>query len=598
MRRAGIRGGALSARDVGRSLGLGAAGSVFVLGVAAVHVTSDVTFADREALTAITVLGGGGFLAASLVARRRQPSNRVGFLMLAVAYAWVLAGLQFSDYRSLGYVGVLGAWVWAALLAHLTLAFPSGRLVGWRERAAVAAAYAIATVGEAAWVLFADARTFRPAACGGCPGPLVSLEPMPDLARSIIVAQRGAAALLTVAICGLVVMHWRSGSTVQRRALAPVLSVGAATATVLAASVGALSAGFDELGRALQWPSQAGVILVPFAFLGGVLRIRLERAVGVSRLVDQLATLPSPDRLRAALAEALGDHSLSVVYWLPAAEGYVDSQGEQVNLPGATSGRAATLVEVAGQPVAALVHDAALEEEASSVRTAGRAAALWLERERFEVERRARILELRESRARLVGAGDAERRRIERDLHDGAQQRLAALLLHVQLGRRTLVTHEPAAETIMNDIERELADALIDLRALAAGILPPVLSDFGLEAAVEELTSRSPVEVTVERLPIERLPTAIEVAVYFVIAEALANVVKHAHATRVAVRVSRDSVCVIVETQDDGVGGASLANGTGIRGLADRVGALDGSIVCHSPLGHGTLLRAEIPCAS
>lgn len=336
------------------------------------------------------------------------------------------------------------------------------------------------------------------------------------------------------------------------------------------------------------------MILVPLAFLGGMLRTRLERAVGVSRLVDQLAALPSPDHLRAALAEALGDRSLLVVYWLPAAGGYVDGQGRPVILPGADSNRAATLVDVAGEPVAALLHDAGLAEEASLVRAAGRAAALWLERERLEVEARARILDLRESRARLVEAGDAERRRIERDLHDGAQHRLAALLLHIQIERRTLT----GGETMLDVIERELAGTLIDLRTLAAGILPPVLSDHGLEAAIDELTNRFPVAITIERIPVERLPSAIEVAAYFVIAEALANVAKHAHATRAAVRVSRDSGCVVVEAQDDGVGGAVLANGTGMRGLADRVGALDGTIVCHSPPGRGTLLRAVIPCAS
>jgi signal transduction histidine kinase len=518
-------------------------------------------------------------------------------LMLALGFAWIVAGLQFSAHPGLGYVGVLGGWVWAAVLAHLTLAFPSGRLVAWPERAVVGTAYFVATLGEAARVLVADAGTFRPAACEGCPGPFVSLASSPDLAQSLVAVQRGVAALLTVAIGALMVMHWQRGSSVQRRALAPVLSVGAFTATVIAGSVGALSVGLVDLGRALQWPFQVGVILVPLAFLGGMLRTRLERAVGVSRLVDQLAALPSPDRLRAALAEALGDPTLAVVYWLPAAGAYVDSQGEPVVLPGAGSNRAATLVEVAGAPVAALVHDAGLGEEASLVRAAGRAAALWLDRERLEVEGRARILDLRESRARLVEAGDAERRRIERDLHDGAQHRLAALLLHVQLERRTFVADEQLGENMLNDIERELGDALTDLRALAAGILPPVLSDYGLEAALDDLTCRFPVTITVERLPIERLPTAIEVAAYFIIAEALANVAKHSNATSAAVRVSCDRGCVIVEAQDDGVGGASLAKGTGIRGLADRVGALDGTIVCHSPPGRGTLLRAEIPCA-
>lgn len=586
----------MNGREFGQVLRLGGGAALFGSGVAAVTLTCDPTFPDRAALTVTTVLGAGGFIVAGVVARQRQPSNRVWVLMLALGFVWVLAGLQFSSHPGLGYVGVLGGWVWAAVLAHLTLAFPSGRLTGWPERGVVAAAYVVATLGEAAWVLVADADTFRPAACEGCPGPLVTLGADADLARSLISVQRGVAALLAVAIGVLMVLHWRRGSSVRRRALAPVLSVGAFTATALAASVGALSVGLADLGRALQWPFQAGVVLVPFAFLGGVLRTRLERAVGVSRLVDQLAALPGPDQLRAALAEALGDHTLSVVYWLPASQGYVDSDGEPVVLPGPGSNRSSTFIEVTeGKPVAALVHDAGLGEEATLVRAAGRAAALWLERERLELEARARIVELRESRSRLVEAGDAERRRIERDLHDGAQHRLAALLLHIQLGRRALVG---PGEVMLDDIERELADALADLRALAAGILPPVLSDHGLQAALDELTSSFPVTITIEPIPGGRLPTAIEVAAYFFVAEALANVAKHANATRAAIRVSRDDGRVVVEAEDDGVGGACLANGTGIRGLADRVGALDGIVVCDSPPGRGTLLRAEIPCAS
>jgi signal transduction histidine kinase len=268
-----------------------------------------------------------------------------------------------------------------------------------------------------------------------------------------------------------------------------------------------------------------------------------------------------------------------------------------------------TAVERDGAPVAALVHDPSLAGEERFVRAVGRTAVLWLERARMEADRNARMVELRESRARLVEATDAERRRIERDLHDGAQQRLAGLLLHSKLRRRAVAT--PAeAEALLEDLERGLGEALAELRALAAGILPPVLTDHGLPAAVEELAARCPVLVAVREENVGRLPARVEAAGYFVVAEALATVMKHARADRVVVRLASAGGVLCVEIADDGVGlgaaagagandapGAHANGGSGLRGLADRVGALDGTLTCTSTDG-GTVVRAEIPCAS
>jgi signal transduction histidine kinase len=224
----------------------------------------------------------------------------------------------------------------------------------------------------------------------------------------------------------------------------------------------------------------------------------------------------------------------------------------------------------------------------------GRAVALWLDRERLGTELRAAIGELRGSRERLLHAGDAERRRIERDLHDGAQQRLASLLLSLKLERRRL---GQADSELLDVIEAGLAGALGELRDLAAGILPPLLVDRGLPAAVAELAGRSPVPVEIARMPSERLGPEVEVAAYFVISEALANVVKHAGARHVTVLVDRDDGRAVVEVTDDGVGGAVSRSGSGLRGLSDRVGALDGSLAVQSPPGGGTRLHVELPCA-
>lgn len=205
--------------------------------------------------------------------------------------------------------------------------------------------------------------------------------------------------------------------------------------------------------------------------------------------------------------------------------------------------------------------------------------------------------ELRASRARLVHIADAERRRIERDLHDGAQQRLAGLLLKTKLRRRS-VKRAVELEPILDELEQGLSAALVDLRTLAAGILPPVLSDHGLPAALEELAASMPLPLAVRADGVGRLPPHIEQAAYFVVAEALANVIKHAEATKAFAHIVRENGTLTVEIADDGIGGATTAAGTGLRGLMDRVGAVDGRLNCSSPPGGGTVLRAEIPCSS
>jgi signal transduction histidine kinase len=187
----------------------------------------------------------------------------------------------------------------------------------------------------------------------------------------------------------------------------------------------------------------------------------------------------------------------------------------------------------------------------------------------------------------------SERRRIQRDLHDGAQQRLVSLLLNVKLARRAGATD---AELLLDDVEAELAGVLSELRALAAGVLPPVLADHGLGAAVEELAFRSPIPVAIEQMPDRRLPEQVEAAAYFLIAEALTNVAKHAAASQATVRVAWGTTAVRIEVRDDGHGGADPGSGTGLRGLADRVGALGGRLLCESRPDHGTRLTAEIPC--
>jgi signal transduction histidine kinase len=298
--------------------------------------------------------------------------------------------------------------------------------------------------------------------------------------------------------------------------------------------------------------------------------------------------------IRELLAERMGDRTLSIAYWLPDRNTFVDESGSPVTLPEAGSGRAWTAVEHDGRRVAAIIHDAALDAPPELVNAAAAAAALALDNERLKADLRARVHELRISRARIVDAGDAARRRLERDLHDGAQQQLVSLALDLRMLRARMKGSEELLPMV-DEISEKLTVALAELRELARGIHPAILTDRGLGPAVESLADRVPLPVTSEVDLPDRPPPAVEAAAYFVVAEALTNVARYAQAQEARVDIRREDDAVVVRVDDDGIGGADPESGTGLRGLFDRLAALDGELVIDSPPGHGTRLRARIP---
>jgi len=377
---------------------------------------------------------------------------------------------------------------------------------------------------------------------------------------------------------------------VQRRTLAPVLLTGAAAAAAALITVLLQGTGARGAGDAVSLAVLALIAALPFAFLLGLLRSSLGRAGAVSVLVERLRG----GSVRDALADALGDPSLALAYWLPESRRYVDDEGHTVVLPPDGRDRAVTEIQRDDKPVAAIVHDAALLEEPELVRAAGAAAALALENERLNAELHARYEDLRASRARLVAASDAARRRIERDLHDGAQQRFVALSLLLRLAR-TSAPDDSRTASLVDEAMAQLTAGLAELRELARGIHPAVLSERGLAAALESLATRAPVPVEVTGDPGERLPPAAETAAYFTAAEALTNVARYAHATAATITLRREPDVLTVEIADDGIGGADPASGSGLRGLVDRLGAVDGRLEIDSPPGGGTRLRARIP---
>jgi signal transduction histidine kinase len=379
------------------------------------------------------------------------------------------------------------------------------------------------------------------------------------------------------------------------------LAIGAAPIVIVVAllvlGIEGLGADADVLVGPWTLGPALGLALCLLALPAAIVSIAV--LDGVGRLLGALATAllrseaEGAGPVRELLAERLGDRTLNVAYWLPDREIFVDERGRPVELPGAGSGRAWTAVEREGRRVAAIVHDAELDATPELVHAAASAASLAIDNERLKADLRARLEELRVSRRRIVEAADDARRRIERDLHDGAQQRLVSLALDLRMLRAQL-GDQPAGATV-DEIGEKLAAALAELRELARGIHPAVLSDHGLAPAVNVLVDRVPLPVDLDVANEERLPPAIEAAAYFVVAEGLTNVVKYSHADSATVRIRRRGTELEVLVADDGVGGARMDVGSGLRGLSDRLAALEGTLAVESPLGGGTRLQATIP---
>jgi signal transduction histidine kinase len=536
------------------------------------------------------------YVGTGLFAWSRRPHNRTGALMTAVGFAYFLAVLTASDQEVVFTIGLLLSYVFLVVALHMVLAFPTGRLANNGLRLLVGSGYVAAIVLQLTWMLFS------PDVCEDCstatPDNVFAITDSPTGSDVSLVVASVIATGILAAGGTVLVQRWRAATKPARRALGPVLFTGLALLIALTALF--IVQAVDSSGNiadVVNVPVMLAFAALPFAFLYGLMRNRWSRAAAVGELVERLGV----DRasLTETLSVAMGDPTLRLAYWLPHAERFVDGTGRAMELPSQHDpARAATMVERDGDRIGALVHDRSLCEEPELVGAAAAAAALAMANERLEAELRARLEELSESRAKLIQIGLAERQRLERDLHDGAQQRLVALSLQVHVARAKLTSDPEAAAAILDRARDELRTALEELRELARGIHPAVLTDRGLGAAIAGLASRFPMPVQILTTPLARLPSAVEAAAYFVVSESLANMAKHAGASRATVRVARQNGMALVEVHDDGCGGASLEAGNGLRGLADRLAGLDGRLEVVSPPGQGTTVRARIPCES
>jgi signal transduction histidine kinase len=534
---------------------------------------------------------GLSFLAAGLAAWRRWPANRLGLLFSIVGYAWLATDIGNLPYALPFTLGNVVASVYAASLAHLALAWPTGRLRSRFERWVVIAVYTWNIGQSIVSMLFWDPRANG---CGpGCPANLLLVDGSSSIEKAFDAWSLVISMTITATVLTLIIRHWRTARGWSRRSMTPLLWISFAVIGLSVAQTLAGNINLPVSDFALYEIAPLILLTGPAVFVVSTLLARSARGAVGTAIVD-LEPGSSPGQLRDALALAIGDSTLQLAFRLPEEQGYADTGGQHVDLAGLAPGRAVTPLTGTGEAV--LVYDQALEHEPQLVRLTASAASLALDHSRLQAEVQAQLEQVRASRARIVEAGDAERRRLERDLHDGAQQRLVTLSLALAMARDRAAAADPALGSLIASASKEAREAISELRELARGIHPAVLTETGLAGAVQALAERSPVPVTITEVPQQRFPAATEATAYFVVSEALANVAKHSHASaaRVAIRTLNGNLLVTVS--DDGSGGAAPDGGSGLRGLGDRVAAAGGSLHIDSPRGAGTRLEAGIPC--
>jgi signal transduction histidine kinase len=534
----------------------------------------------RSALLVWVVLP---YVLAGLVAWWRRPESRFGPLMVIAGFATFLSALQWSN-QALPYtIGLVFDLLPAVIFLHVFLAFPSGRLERPPERWLVVLGYFVAVGCQIAKMLL------------GAGGPDNLVAVVTETAAANTVEDIQLVTLSAICLTGIALLVARRRGPV--RPLRPSVAL-----LVDSFALGLVAMAVLLLAGAFAWPSFVtiqriafGVIgLAPVAFLIGLLNARLARS-GVAELLVQLHADPPPAELPGLFGRALRDPSLELAYWLPEFTAWADLGGHPVELPAEGAGRAVTPIERDGVRLAALVHDPSLNEERELLDAVSAAAGIALENGRLQAELRAGLEELRGSRQRVLEAGQEERKRLERNLHDGAQQRLVALSLDLRMLESRL-GDDPDSRAQVDRMRQEIAASLDELRDIAHGLHPAVVTGHGLQIALESLVARAPLPVQLNVDLEQRVDEPVEVAAYYVVSESLANIGKHAQASMATVAVARGDGELVVEVVDDGVGGADTEAGSGLRGLADRVEALDGRLRVWTPRGGGTRVRAELPC--
>jgi signal transduction histidine kinase len=496
---------------------------------------------------------GWTFIGCGLAAMALRPNNNAGLLMAATGFTWFLGNFAGADTDLVAWVGSHTTYVHRGFLVHLILAYPIGRLLGRNERATAAAGYAVAFLT-----------------------PVWSNDILTIVFAALLLAERAV-------VCRRLTGPARRARLFSLRVMVAISSI------LIASAVASLAAGVDADRTALLAYQVALVVIGGTMFTW--LRVAPWERLAVTDLVVELGERDS-GTIRGELSRALADPSLEVGYWDTDSDAFLDAEGQVLSVPDEGSERGVTIVRRGNQPVAALIHDRTELDNPGLLEAVSAATELAGRNARLQVELRRQVAELAASRRRILAAEDDQRRRLEGRLRKGAEQRLERMADFLRSS--VDAGHEGLAKDRIAAAANQLEGTLTDMRRLASGLHPRELSERGLAAALTTVADSFPIPVSLQ-VTRDRMPERVESAAYFVCTEALANIAKYSGASVVRVAVARTNERATVMVRDDGVGGADPINGTGLRGLADRVETLGGTFAVRSVPEEGTRLTAEIP---
>jgi signal transduction histidine kinase len=581
-----------------------------VLGLAAVTAAAAIaaagTAGDPALVAPARALIVGLPIAVGLYTWAGRADERFGLLLVALGGGLFLTTLAESRDEALYAVGRAAGWLVEVLFVYVILSFPTGRLPGRADRILVGA------MGVAALTMFIprlvladdfDVPSPYTSCVGDCPGnPFLLLGQEPAFVDAVM--RPGGVVLVFVVMAAVMFRlrhRIRKASPLARRMLILVLAIGVARVGLVGAGLVArqIEPSAGPALEAIAWLIALAVPATAVAFLVGRLRWRLFTGEVLERLADCLRTVPDAPRLRSAFAEAFGDPTIQIAFPAAGAGGWMDSSGRPTTMPAPGSGRSVSEVRDNGTVVAAVVHDEALRASPQLVDAGISMAGVVLDNQRLAAEAEAAMREVRQSRARIAASASRERRRIERDLHDGAQQRLVALRIELELAEDLIRRDPEEGIARLRELEGEVDEALEELRSLAHGVYPPLLADRGLVEALGAAAARYSVAVEVQAHDVVRYPPEVESAVYFCVLEALQNVLKHAVGARhVVVRLDAGMRTELrFSVRDDGAGtpDGAVRAGAGITNMQDRLAAVGGHVAVVSTPGVGTVVRGRVP---
>jgi signal transduction histidine kinase len=561
------------------------------------HLVHPVSYGlEIATIVAVTTL-------AALYWAARRPGNRIAVLLLAYGLCVAVVSLEGATSPLLHSIGVLVEPVVFVLGYYLVFIFPEGRLVGSLGKVLLAGLMVTAVLSFLLWFFFSPVVVGGQPLAGcnsSCPSNALMIADRPSIADGFGRTELHLQTVLAVAIVAGLFYRLAQASRPRRRALLPVYLPAFMTTIPLgiftAAQDGIINLTPQSADR-VGWFVTAGRTVLTFGFLLAILQAMFFAGVALRAILSRIGEREDPLHLRNLVAEALDDPTLELGFEVaPGSRVFIDSSGRGIDPTPLDTGRSTTTVDRHGETVAYLMHDSVLDTDPELVQAAGQAVRLALETGRLQADLEAKVAELRESRGRIVAVSDAERRRMERDLHDGAQQRLMAI--QVRLGLVEQHVEDEALKDELEAIRKDAAIAVDELRALARGIYPTVLLERGVADAVRSvaMTAAFPVDVIDEG--IGRLPPATEAAIYFCLLEAMQNATKHAQSrSRVSVTLRRDREGISFAVVDKGIGmvDGGSAEGVGLVSMRDRIGAVGGVLEIVSSPGNGTTVSGRVP---